>query len=253
MSDLHPDPLSRSIDLAAKGSEALPEVPGFKDIETTFAPYVRELTADPQWNLLRTLAWIKARDDEQAEALYLWARSSLTTALRHEPLYEAWIKLRLQLRLGHITARGRLRLCEPHVAIKKEAWIDCEPRRQGAAIVFAAALASPFSSPVLYDARFFCGDVRKNWPPVTAAAAVTASMIDSETRAERDLKRIMQADPTRPIPKSELKKRPEFSGVSHHGFARAYRKASDAVAPAWTAPGRRPTANKTTRSIDTPT
>jgi hypothetical protein len=79
--------------------------------------------------------------------------------------------------------------------------------------------------------------------PVRKAASVGAEKVRTTIASENDcrlaLVQLMKAQRDNPIAKSELRKR--FPQVSARGWNRAYlAAATEANAPAWSAPGRRP-------------
>jgi hypothetical protein len=79
--------------------------------------------------------------------------------------------------------------------------------------------------------------------PARKAASVGAEKVRTTIASENDcrlaLVQLMKAQPDNPIAKSELRK--QFPQVSARGWNRVYRAAAtEANAPAWSAPGRRP-------------
>jgi hypothetical protein len=124
-------------------------------------------------------------------------------------------------------------------------WSIHQQRLGESAIMFSARAAHLFERTIemievsVADvARTLCAA-----EPARKAASVGAEKVRTTIASENDcrlaLVQLMKAQPDNPIAKSELRK--QFPQVSARGWNRVYRAAAtEANAPAWSAPGRRP-------------
>jgi hypothetical protein len=200
-------------------------------------PELDDLSGAGRWPILLALAVIVVNNIEAGISTwrgYKFGRPDWRPQIE-------WISaardLSRPLAAGKITAwgidRGRLE----RVLIPPHEWNDLTLQRRGqVGNVLFREEQSPRYVDVLVDAE----KVRAYCKLVGAGIQKARSTIDAETAFKRELIRLMKTRPDHPESKSELRKK--FPQVSVRGFNRAYSAAvQEANAPAWGAPGRRPT------------
>ena len=103
------------------------------------------------------------------------------------------------------------------------------------------------SEEIEYTIRIMRMDYRELWPVRRKSKEQANLTSGAETIAVRQLVAIMQKSLQEPIPKHELRKRPEFAHVGQNAFERAFQAAAlQTGAAAWVKPGRRPARAKGT-------
>jgi hypothetical protein len=188
------------------------------------------------WSFALAMAWIPTR--EPSAAMHAWS-SYMTWGAAQFTIAPQFVgardELLAALRQGRVTASGRPDLQRQRVDIKAIEWLDLRLVRYGSHDRFYRDEAFVAYIDVVVDAE----QVRAIWPALSPGQSKVRRTIANETDAKRKLIALISERPDSPIPKPELK--PDFPGISDRAFDRIYSKAvTEARAPAWSAPGRRP-------------
>jgi len=162
----------------------------------------------------------------------IWGAAQFTIAPQFVGARE---ELLTALRQGSVAASGRVDLQRQREDIKAIEWLDLRLVRYGSHDRFCRDEAS-----VAYiDVRVDAEQVRAIWPALSPGQSKVRRTIAKETQAKRKLIGLILERPDVPIPKPQL--RPDFPGLSERAFNKIFLEAVvEAMAPAWSAPGRRP-------------
>lgn len=192
--------------------------------------YARAQAGKPHWPIGLCIAWVHAREEEEATSLY--ARHRVGTELR--PI-DGWpaacASVQHALMAGRIQGFGLCSDGSNRIAIAPHEWIDVKIRQRGPFDEMRGANGSISWR----DVRIPKASAVKEWP---AESPTIRQKRERERSCLEALKQRMATNLDRPIAKKTL--RLEFPGVAERPFDALFSKAvAETGATAWSTGGRR--------------
>jgi hypothetical protein len=207
-----------------------------QDLEDRMGPataYAREKSKEPFWPIGLCVAWVLHPDI--SEAAMLFARHRMGLGVRE---VDGWREAQATIKNALAGAQVKASAIGPddgkRVPVPALEWIDLrivqrvefdEVRRKDGSIAYR-------------EVRIAAAEVRREWPPETAAATTVREQRAREKDCLDALIERMRETPNDPLPKRELL--PQFPGLSERRFEQLYSQAArDSGSVAWSKGGRR--------------